>query len=226
MNYIKTIVCLANSRKTSGRCIAGKEWQNGKPGEWIRPVSSRPTHEISEEERRYENGHDPQLLDIIRMPCNAQQPLSHQCENHLIDPEYYWAKDGRLSWSNIHNWLDNPNNLWGFGQSSYARLNNRVVDGQEEGTSLYLVSADCLRLLVGRKAQYPDSKRAVCGEFVYREKTYRMDVTDPVVERDFLARDDGQYDISNPVLCVSLGDLYQGFFYKLIAAVLYAERFT
>lgn len=227
MNYVKTIVCFANSRKTAGRCIAGKEWQNGKPGEWVRPVSSRPTHEVSEEERRYENGHDPQLLDILRVPCDAHQPLPHQCENHVIDPGYYWAKHEHLSWSDIHGWLDNPVDLWGLGQSSYAGLNNRVAVGQEDGTSLYLVSAERLRLLVGRKApEYPDSKRAVRGEFVYRGATYRMDVTDPVVERNFLARDDGQYDISSPVLCISLGDPYQGYFYKLIAAVLFPERFT
>lgn len=227
MNYVKTIVCFANSRKTAGRCIAGKEWQNGIPGKWIRPVSSRSTHEISEEERRDENGYNPQILDILRVPCDAHQPLPHQRENHVIDPGYYWVKHGHLSWSDIHGWLDYPENLWGLGQSSYAGLNNRIVVGQEDGTSLYLVSADRLRLLVGRKApEYPDSKRAVRGEFVYRGATYRMDVTDPVVERNFLARDDGQYDISSPVLCVSLGDPYQGYFYKLIAAVLFSERFT
>ena len=37
MDSIK-IVCLANSRKISGRCIAGKIMDSGK---WIRPVSSR-----------------------------------------------------------------------------------------------------------------------------------------------------------------------------------------
>jgi hypothetical protein len=133
-----------------------------------------------------------------------------------------------LSWSDIQAWLDNPENLWGLGQSSYAGLNNRVAVGQEEdGASLYLVSAERLRLLVGRKApEYPNSKRAVRGEFIYRGATYRMDVTDPVVERNFLARDDGQYVIPSPVLCISLGDPYQGYYYKLIAAVLYAERFT
>ena len=26
MSYVKTIVCLANSRKLTGRCVAGKEW--------------------------------------------------------------------------------------------------------------------------------------------------------------------------------------------------------
>jgi hypothetical protein len=117
--------------------------------------------------------------------------------------------------------------LWGSGQSSHAGLNNRVAVGQEDGTSLYLVSAERLRLLVGRKApEYPDSKRAVRGEFVYKRATYRMDVTDPAVERSLLARDDGQYDISYPVLCISLGDPFQGYFYKLIAAVLSSERFS
>lgn len=74
--------------------------------------------------------------------------------------------------------------------------------------------------------EYPDSRRAVRGEFAYRGATYRMDVTDPVVEQSYLKQADGQYDIPHPVLCVSLSDLYEGYFYKLIAAVLYSERFT
>ncbi|MGH8643616.1 MAG: dual OB domain-containing protein [Gammaproteobacteria bacterium] len=47
-----------------------------------------------------------------------------------------------------------------------------------------------------------------------------------MVERKYLNQADGQYDILHPVLCISLGDPYQGYFYKLIAAVLYSERFT
>ena len=226
MKYTKTIVCFANSRKTSGRCIAGKEWKNGKPGDWVRPVSARPTREVSEEERRYEDGHDPRLLDILRVPCDGPQPLNHQRENHVVDSGYYWAKQGVLPWEEIQGWLDNPDTLWGTGEGSYAGLNNRVAIGQEDGTSLYLISVDRLRLLVGRKApEYPDSKRAVRGEFVYRVTTYRTDVTDPIVERNYLNQADGQYDILRPVLCISLGDPYQDYFYKLIAAVLYEERF-
>jgi hypothetical protein len=99
MKYLKTIVCFANSRKTAGRCLAGKEWNNSTAGAWVRPVSARSSHEISEEERRYDNGRTAQILDIISIPCERHEPVSHQQENHLIDPEYYWTKKGRLSWN-------------------------------------------------------------------------------------------------------------------------------
>ncbi len=70
-NYIVQIVCLANSRKTSGRCIAGKEIDaTGKVGCWIRPISARFSHEISEEDRRYPNGETAQILDIIEIPAH------------------------------------------------------------------------------------------------------------------------------------------------------------
>jgi len=39
MKYTRTFVCFANSRKHSGRCVAGKEWLSGRPGEWVRVVS-------------------------------------------------------------------------------------------------------------------------------------------------------------------------------------------
>jgi len=232
MNYTKTIVCFANSRKIAGRCVAGKEWQDGKVGEWVRPVSNRPTHEISEEELRYQDGRDPQLLDIIEISCNEPQPLVYQRENHVIAPHHHWKCVGRFEWKNIQVWLDKPSNLWGLGKSSYSCLNNRLIIGQEDGASLYLIELECLHLLVGIKApQYPDSRRAVRGEYMYQNTNYRMDVTDPVIERQYLGKADGQYDIANPVICVSLSDPHQAasnqpfYYYKLIAAVLYQERF-
>ena len=224
MPYSKTIVCLANSRKTSGRCIAGKVWSNGVGGDWLRPVSGRPSHEVSEEERRYQNGQDLKLLDIVSIPCLEPLPVPHQLENHILDPGYFWEKKGTLAWSQVDELIDSPTDLWSPGESSYAFLNNRVLDGYQGGISLYLIAVDSLELLVGAKsAQYP--KRIVRGKFKYSGVHYSMSVTDPAVEKTFLHKADGSYTIQNPRLCISLGDQFQGYFYKLIAAVLFQDQF-
>lgn len=224
MNHPKTIVCFANSRKATGRSVVGKEWHEGVPGRWVRPVSARPTHEVSEEERRFPDGGDPQLLDIVIVPCLKPQPSPHQGENQLIDPAHAWKHHGSLPWSALSAWLDTPATLWVGGGSSYGFLNNRVAEGHQDGRSLYLIAVDQLQVMVGPKsADVP--RRCLRGDFVYAGVSYQIAITDPVIERRYLADVDGRHTIDNAVLCISLEDLFQGYYYKTIAAVLDAERF-
>ena len=83
MTYVKRIVCLANSFKIGGSCVAGREiLQNGSYGAWIRPVSSRSTAEISWMESMYENRTQPKLLDIIDISLLRAVPHNHQRENY------------------------------------------------------------------------------------------------------------------------------------------------
>jgi hypothetical protein len=97
----KTILCLANSRKLSGRCIAGRETRSDGYAGWVRPISARVSAEVSEEERRYENGSDPRVLDIIEVPGLAADPHLHQIENWVIDDRRYWDKKGEASWESV-----------------------------------------------------------------------------------------------------------------------------
>lgn len=60
MNYVKRIICLANSRKMSGPCIAGLETEGSQIGSWIRPGSGRPTQEISPSEQGREESQSNQ----------------------------------------------------------------------------------------------------------------------------------------------------------------------
>ena len=90
MPVTKRIVCLANSRKRCGRCIAGTELAGSEPAGWLRPVSVREHQEVSKCERQYEDGSDPKLLDIIDIPLLRAQPRNYQRENWLLDPEHYW----------------------------------------------------------------------------------------------------------------------------------------
>lgn len=224
--YSKTLVCFANSRKTGGRCVAGKEWRDGRPGNWVRPISDRPTHELSIAECCFQSRRVPKLLDIVEIEFKCHQPVAHQIENHCIDPEYYWEKQGRLSWDEVDQWLDNPRTLWTTGESSYSGRNNRIAVNNADGSSLLLIAVDSLNLIVGKKApEFPDSRRAVRCGFHYNGTYYLIDVTDPNIERSYLAKPDGDYVIDDAVLCISLGDEYQGYYYKLVAGVLFEERF-
>jgi hypothetical protein len=91
----KIILCLANSRKLSGRCIAGREITPDGYAGWVRPISARVSAEVSEEERRYENGSDPRVLDIIEVPVLAANPHLHQVENWVIDTGGIGARKAR-----------------------------------------------------------------------------------------------------------------------------------
>lgn len=226
MGYYKTIVCLANSTKKNGYCIAGKVWEKGQKAEWIRPVSHRSSRELSKKERCYDDKSEPNLLDIIIVPCEKSSPEPHQRENHLIDPHYYWEKEGSLAWEDLQQFVDSPESLWQTGNHSYSGKNNRVPEGEVTGDSLLLISVKDITLRVGVKApEYPDSRRVVRGYFYYGGVAYLMDVTDPFIEQHYLAQPDGDYSIKKPLLCISLSDPYKGHCYKLITSILDKERF-
>ena len=91
MRYLKRIICLANSRKMSGRCVAGLELEGGQISGWIRPVSSRPNGEILLYDQNLVDG-SKDLLDILEIPMLEPCPDGCQTENHLIDGEHYWEK--------------------------------------------------------------------------------------------------------------------------------------
>jgi len=230
--FIKKIVCLANSRKVSGRCIAGKEIENKSIGSWIRPVSSRPDEEISEEDSRYENGQMPKLLDIIEIPLKEYKPTSFQKENYLIHESYYWERKGSFDPVQLPGLCDHPKKLWGgklikdTNFSSYQGLNDRIPKSliDQVKASLYLISPTKLDILVRREgAEFGDEKRKVRAEFTYNDIRYILPVTDPVVERKYLANTDGNYAINKPFnkifMCVSLGLPYKDdFCYKFSAS--------
>lgn len=223
--YTKTIVCLANSRKPpSGRCVAGREIIGTTFGDWIRPVSERPTQEISLEERRYQDGRDPRLLDVIAIEMKCHQPHRHQRENHLIDADSYWVKQRTIAWHDLQVAVEDPSGpLWLDGFSSYNGQNDRVPEPSLDGLSrsLYLIRPEQLRLTVASEGgDFGPPRRRVRARFNLCGHSYRIVVTDPHAESDFLARQDGEYPLADALICVSLGEVYHGYAYKLAAALI------
>jgi len=179
---------------------------------------------LSEEERRYENGRDPQMLDIIDISMLAPAPLLHQSENHVIDAVYYWYKTGRLAYATLTQLADEPPTLWADGESTYHGQNDRValdVAGRMTN-SLVLIRPESLSIRVQAEGtEFGNCRRRVRACFRYHGTSYSLIITDPVAERAFLAGPDGPYPAPEGYLCVSLGRAHtDNYCYKLVAGVI------
>jgi hypothetical protein len=221
---VKRIVLLANSRKLSGRCLAGKEQiPTAARGPWVRPVSDRAAEELSEEERQYQDGTDPRVLDIIDVPLRGHRPKAYQSENWVIDPDKYWVRAGRAKWKDLAGLADKPNTLWTNGNHTYNGLNDRVgaTEAAELDHSLFLLHLDQLKIHVfAPGATFNNPKRRVQASFSTAGVDYSLWVTDPIIERIYLAGDDGEFAIGECFVTVSLGEPNSdGFCYKLVAAI-------
>ena len=227
-NYTVKIVCLANSRKTSGRCIAGKEIDEmGTTGQWIRPVSPRPTHEISELDMLCPDGETAKLLDILEIPCVEPVPQGHQPENVLIDARFFWQRQNPVNWQALHQMLDEPASLWTNGFSTRQGHNNRIpkslLDSQQG--SLRLIALDQVVLQAGPRApKFGDMKQVVRASFNYLGDRYCLDVTDPVIESYFLKAGSVEHALDTTLACISLTEPWEGYVYKLVASIITPKR--
>lgn len=215
----RTIVCLANSRKDQGRCVAGKEVVDGGYGAWIRPVSERPTRELSDEERRVEGRPWLRLLDVVEVPVLRPEPAGHQTENVVIDASRRWMWKRAVRWEELREMLDDPPSLWVNGHSKRGGTDDRVKQ-REAATlthSLLLIEPRDLRLTTDSE----DGRFRVRAHFHYKDGEYRLIVTDPGIERAMKIQGRRELTMVDTYLCVSLSEPYVDHWcYKLAAAVL------
>ncbi len=221
MPYTKRIVCLANSRKLQGRCIAGKEITAEGFGKWIRPISSQENGELWHTHMRCQDGQAPNLLDVISISFKGRKPHGYQIENHLIDEAKRWQRVEKIALSDLPALCDPVDTLWVNGFHSQNGINDRVpldIAERELRSSLLLIRPS--RLTVSVAQEY--NSRKARAYFFFNSTAYRLAVTDPAAESLFLAQEDGEYPISrrNVYLCASLGEPYRGFTYKLVAAII------
>lgn len=176
MPTIKRIVCLANSRKLSGRCIAGRELVDGTPGGWVRPVSAREHEEVSEREREYQNGQDPQVLDVIDVPLVGPRAKAFQTENWLLDPEYYWSRVDRMSPDNLAEYVDDDEPLWLKVSSTMVGSNDRVPleQANQLRSSLRLIHVPSVELAVFAPGRCVRKSQATCPSSLrFRRRSLR-----------------------------------------------------
>lgn len=227
MSYIKNIICLANSRKLTGRCVAGREWNGVRPGPWCRPVSGRDRGELTAERWYARTWRDPRLLDLIQVGLAEPRPSGCQIENHLVDSTVRWRCMGRVTPQCLFPVLDRPEGpLWTNGDSTSCGVNDRIrADiAERQPNSLILVQPERLVVKVNTEAPNTDhTRRRVRGQFSLAGCDYLLSITDPIVEEPMLRHPDGfDSELHRPILCISLSEKFvsQNACYKLIAGVI------
>ncbi len=225
----KRIVCLANSRKLGGRCIAGKEvLPNGTFGAWIRPVTDQGGGEVSAWECQYPDGTEPKVLDVLDVPLLGHVPKDYQRENWALAPKPPWNKSRELTLEAAAGCVDPGELLWTPGYSTYNGRNDYVPLQEAKGLtdSLRFIKVNNLTLSAFAPGEnFGNPTRRVLGGFRYAGLDYWLWVTDVAWEEEYLELPDGEYPVGEAFLTISLGEPFQNqqgeyHAYKLIAAII------
>jgi hypothetical protein len=212
-------LCLANSRKLGGRCIAGVT----ASGSWIRPVSADQDGVLSWSHYRLDGDAEPAVLDVIRLEATPA-PEPDQPENWVISTNR-WQRIGRLAShdarARLHQLASSGPLLLGSPSNS---IEHAYLVGHRGRPSLCAVEPSELWWRI-RATERGKQVRAV---FSLGGAQYDLPVTDPVIEQrlgDLLVgnygKDVGGISADDAVfLVISLSKPLGGLCYKLIAAVI------
>ncbi len=223
-----TILCLANSRRHSGHCIAGKVFHENAKGDsfkaWVRPVGAQEKGELLPAEIQYDDGSMPQLLDLIEITVE-HEPEGYQTENGRISTKKPWRKIGTSSWSQAKSAVDavHRNMLWVNSKSSQNGINDlahiSAIGNYDRPRSLYLIYVEHLELSYCTNHR---KSRQIRGTFQFNECPYKLVVTDLAMEEKYLHKEVDPDSIQDALLCVSLAQPPYNSAYasKLIAGVI------
>ena len=194
----KKIIILTKSKKHSGYCVAGIDYETG---EWVRLVSSDLETEgaVPWEDLQYSNGETLEVYDIIMCRLLRKCGTIVQPENCLYDETVKWKKVGKSN-------LDEVIKIHGYDSVEYVFENEDTklpADWIFSGNpSLCLLKVKDASIWV---KTFEDKKISLYLLNYYRNKT------------------DDSYPLGTVTVVFSLTDKYywNGKYYKVVAQILY-----
>ena len=222
------IICLANSRKRHGRCVAGLRL-DGKG--WLRPIGSNAEGVLYPHHYTLPDDTEPQLGDVLRVHCSRPKPQPHHPEDWILLP-LTWERVTGAAENNRRDWLrpylsSGPQLLGSVGD----RIAHTQVQAHPVANSLSLIAPQTLQWQITANK---DGERRNRVAFTLDGAHYNLALTDPVWEPRLLHLKPGLHergaaqidDRAEVWLTVSLSEPFApnetdaAFCYKLVAGVL------
>lgn len=202
---LKSVVCLANSVKHGGNCVAGIELVDGWPADWVRPIGTDSGHGVSAQERELVGGGEPLPLDVICVALSGPAPWGHQGENWSLDPSVAWEKTGTWAYDDLDDLADAPAALWDTESSSVGSRDRVPVESLVSyGESIYLVRAEQPEVRVVRNPYSGGIE--VRASFGYADEHHLVKISDPVYKAWYHGEGPGSYELPEAYLTVSLAE--------------------
>ncbi len=234
------ICVLANSIKNSHRCIAGLEVEKTTDGKrnvggWIRPVSRHDEGALNLEERALRSWwrkNEPQLLDVIEVHLDKNESDRSQPENWLIAPSKPWKLIEKMAWKDLLPFVDRPKDIWLESPRDWEKFSPSWLRRQARVQSLYLIKPETIYLEAQTEYDSAEArnKKSRWVVFTYNRFTYRLPLTDPVIEEKYLGQfptiKDGlkKFQLASGndcLLSLSYTPAFRtGYHYKVVSAIL------
>lgn len=215
------LICLANARKRSERCIACLHPESGA---FIRLVSDAEHGELTYAQRNLGAYGEPRKLDLIRVNIAAKKPRLGQPENCLVDSRP-WQLLQRPASAEKLGTIQRAVQArdWIFGTIG-DRISSATFAPNPPASSLALVRPTNVRWFF----ETIGSKHRTRAVFGFDRSNYNFSLTDPPLEEQFKRLPNGLHPSSSVDLrderllfCLSLGEPFSdGKCYKLVAGVI------
>lgn len=218
----KQFVCLAKSKKYNGRCVAGilvsrkksdnslqiERDESGNPL-WIRPISPSLYGSIDEKV-----GKQLELLTIYEIDRVVPCPDDYQSENsNYQHPHYQFVTKINKNKNNLDACCDQQKDDTLFGNRGRVISENSI---QDVTRSIRLIKVENCSVYVKEREDKADQYRIT---FRYKDYVYDLPLTDLDFIDAYKANAAICDDCELSYLTLSIGRKYEGWYYKLVAAV-------
>lgn len=214
----KYFICLANSYKHGGRCLAGIELTTNAEGKpvivynpdgrphWIRPISDEKDGVIPNDIAQ-----DIKLFSVIKLfdavPCGQKPHVEDTKYSHLKCYNGRFRNDEEL----LKLCLDRKHQNLFYSQGKAIS----VERAQQLDYSLMFIHPENAEAYIDEERE----KSKYRMKFNYYGFNYDFSITDPVFLEEFQKVPDRFSQLKDVYLTLSLGLGFEGFHYKLVAAV-------
>jgi hypothetical protein len=181
------VLCLANSYKDGGRCIAGIDVETCL---WVRPVHRREGGAYRVEELRYDNGAPLEVGDVFSFVPDEPAPSFYHPEDVIAAPDWTFERYATRKDYQIAERLSvtGPQLLGSYGTS----IDCPSGPDQKLKSSLAAVSLTAAKLRF-QKERGSDGKIRKRARFALRGTSYDLPITDPALLQKLAALDEGEH---------------------------------